>query len=280
MVQREFTETRQVDIDFMEAHFHIGKSRLGCEALQVLFGWDLSRRAEADGGFGRYELSERVADGMMISADALPYTERKTAAAVERAAHLPQRERLVGKELESLLTQNHIEARILQSQVERAALEPFDRCADRSRKRARDPDHSRVQINTDHASTGTDALGRDAGDDASPTSNVQHALAGCRAGGVDQRWCPGAEDISGGAALVALGGLVAELELFARVQIALARLALHLCRRERIALIRSQAFRLRQPQLFAHDIGAEHHRHHLVSGMPAAHALAAHAAVG
>src|SRR5215475_3501323 len=113
----------------METHFHVGKSRLRCEALQVLFGWDLSRRAEADGGFGRYELSERVADGMMISADALPHTERKTA----------------------------------------AALEPFDRCADRSRKRARDPDHSRVQINTDHASTGTDALGRDAGDDASPT---------------------------------------------------------------------------------------------------------------
>ena len=264
----------------MEAHFHIGKSRLRCEALQVLFGWDLSRRAEADGGFGRYEPSERVADGMMISADALPHTERKTAAVVEHAAHLPQRERLVGKELESLLTQNHIEARILQPQVERAALEPFDRCADRSRKRARNPDHSRIQINTDHASAGTDALRRDAGDDASPASNVQHALPGCRASGVDQRRRPGAEDISGGTALVTLGGLVAELELFARVQIALARLALHLCRRERIALIRSQAFRLRHPQLFAHDIGAEHHRHHLISGVPAAHALAAHAAVG
>src|SRR5262249_19910643 len=77
-------------------------------------------------------------------------------------------------------TQNHIEARILQSQVERAALEPFDRCADRSRKRARDPDHSRVQINTDHASTGTDALGRDAGDDASPeaTSNTRSPAVG------------------------------------------------------------------------------------------------------
>ena len=57
MVQREFIEARQVDIDFMETHFHIGKSRLRCEALQVLFGCDLSRRAEADGGFGRYEPS-------------------------------------------------------------------------------------------------------------------------------------------------------------------------------------------------------------------------------
>src|SRR5260370_8304625 len=95
---------------------------------------------------------------MMISADALPHTERKTAAVVEHAAHLPQRERLVGKELESLLTQNHIEARILQPQVERAALKPFDRCADRSRKRSRDPDHSRVQINTHHPSPGTHPL--------------------------------------------------------------------------------------------------------------------------
>src|SRR5204862_4396227 len=35
--------------------------------------------------------------------------------------------------------------------------------------------------------------------------------------------------------------------------------------RERVALIRRQAFRLRQAQLLAHDIGAEHHRHHLVA---------------
>ena len=68
-------------------------------------------------------------------------------------------------------------------------------------------------------------LRRDAGDDASPASNVQHTLAGGRASGVDQQWRPGAEDISGRAALVALGGLVAELELFARVQIVRAQLA-------------------------------------------------------
>jgi hypothetical protein len=144
---------------------------------------------------------------------------------VEHAARLLQRERLVGKELESLLTQNHIEARILQPQVERAALKPFDRRADRSRKRSRDPDHSRVQINPNHASAGTDALCRDAGDDASPASNVQHALAGGRASRVDQQRRPGAKDISGGAALVVLGGLVAELELFACVQIVPAQLA-------------------------------------------------------
>src|SRR5215470_18181647 len=80
MVQREFIETRQVDIDFMETHFHVGKPRLRCEALQVLFGWVLPRRAEADGGFGRYEASERVADGFMICPGALPHAERKTAA--------------------------------------------------------------------------------------------------------------------------------------------------------------------------------------------------------
>src|ERR1700730_7565317 len=135
---------------------------------------------------------------MMISADAFPHTERKTAAVVKHPAHLPQRERLVGKELESLLTQNHIEARILHPQVERAALEPFDRCADRSRKRSRDPDHSWVQINTDHASAGTDALRRDARDDASSASNVQHALTGGRASGVDQQRRPTAQATSAG----------------------------------------------------------------------------------
>ena len=35
-----------------------------------------------------------------------------------------------------------------------------------------------------------------------------------------------------------------------------------------------------RPELLAHDVGALHHRHHLVGGVAAAHALAAHAAVG
>ena len=49
---------------------------------------------------------------------------------------------------------------------------------------------------------------------------------------------------------------------------------------EREALLGGEAFGFRQPQFLAHDVGALHHRHHLVVGMAAAHALAAHAAVG
>src|SRR5258708_33961373 len=50
--------------------------------------------------------------------------------------------------------------------------------------------------------------------------------------------------------------------------------ALCLGHRERIALIRSQAFRFRQPQLLAHDVGARHHGLHLAPGIPGAQAPA------
>src|SRR5262249_2466888 len=131
MLQREFIDARQVDIEAMDAHLHVGKARLRCETLQVLFGRDLSRRAEAGGGFSRYEWGERSAGRWVKGAAASPSADRQTAAVAKHAAHLPQRERLVGKELQTLLTQNDVEARILQSEIERAALEPFDRCADR-----------------------------------------------------------------------------------------------------------------------------------------------------
>src|SRR5207248_8430275 len=40
------------------------------------------------------------------------------------------------------------------------------------------------------------------------------------------------------------------------------------------------SFGLREPELLAHHIRAEHHRDHLIARMPASHALAPHAAVG
>src|SRR4051812_4316584 len=48
----------------------------------------------------------------------------------------------------------------------------------------------------------------------------------------------------------------------------------------RISGLRRQAACLRQAELAAHDVRAEHDRHHLVKGVPAAHALAPHAAIG
>ena len=60
-----------------------------------------------------------------------------------------------------------------------------------------------------------------------------------------------------------------------------ARLALATLRqRERIACLGREALGFGQTKLLAHDVGAEHHRDHLVGGVAAAHALAAHAAVG
>src|SRR5579872_246692 len=49
---------------------------------------------------------------------------------------------------------------------------------------------------------------------------------------------------------------------------------------QRIALIGGQALRFGEAQLLAHHIGAEYQRNHLVEGMAAAHALAAHPAIG
>lgn len=44
--------------------------------------------------------------------------------------------------------------------------------------------------------------------------------------------------------------------------------------------ISREAFGLREPELLAHDIRAEHHGDHLVGRMPSAHAFAAHPAIG
>ena len=50
--------------------------------------------------------------------------------------------------------------------------------------------------------------------------------------------------------------------------------------RERIPRIGRQALRLRQPDLIAYDIRAQHHRDHLVLRVAAAHAFASHPAIG
>ena len=50
--------------------------------------------------------------------------------------------------------------------------------------------------------------------------------------------------------------------------------------RQRIAWIGGQTVRFRQAELLAYDVGAKHHRHHLVLGVSPAHTFAAHAAIG
>ena len=110
MVQRELIQTREVDIDPTDAHVYSGKARFCCETLQFLFGGGLPRSAKPDGGFVADKSSERFTDGAVVKPDAIPDAERETAAMTEHAAHLPQRERLIGKELQSLLAENHVKA--------------------------------------------------------------------------------------------------------------------------------------------------------------------------
>lgn len=80
MLQREFSDVRHVDIESIHSHLHVAKTRLRREALQVLFGWDLPRRAEADGRVGRDGLLEGGDDGSMIGPHTRPHAQRKTAA--------------------------------------------------------------------------------------------------------------------------------------------------------------------------------------------------------
>jgi hypothetical protein len=59
----------------------------------------LPRSAKADGGFVAHESSERFTDGTIIKPGAVPHAERETAAMVEHAPHLLQRDRFIWKEL-------------------------------------------------------------------------------------------------------------------------------------------------------------------------------------
>src|SRR5262249_60773711 len=80
MLQREFSDVRNVDIESIPSPPHVAKTRLRREALQVLFVWDLPRRAEADGRVGRDGLLEGGDDGSMIGPHTRPPAQGKTAA--------------------------------------------------------------------------------------------------------------------------------------------------------------------------------------------------------
>jgi hypothetical protein len=85
-----------------------------CETLQVLLGWDLPGRAKLRPGFVADKSSERFAYRSVVEPRTIPDAKRETSAVDEHAAHLPQRDQLVGKELQSLLAENHVEAGIWQ----------------------------------------------------------------------------------------------------------------------------------------------------------------------
>jgi len=225
MAQRELIQMGQMDIDPADAHLDAGKARSRCKMLQFLSGGGLAPAGEElDGGFVADVPGECFTNGTALAARAVPYAERETAAMLEHATHVPQRERLVGKELQPLLAENRVEAGIRQSKIERAALDPLDRCSSRCRERSRDGEHPGVQIDTNDVPTGTDALRRSASHDASPASNIQHALALRKPSAVDEQRRPGCEDVSSDVALVQFSGLPGQLP-----RLVLVRLACHLC---------------------------------------------------
>src|SRR5439155_26195199 len=140
-------QTRQVEIEPTDANSDIHKPCVCCKVLQFIFVRDLPRGTKFHGGRVAKAMRERFADCAVVWTDSDPDAERQTSATDEHAAHLPKRQRLVGKELKSLLTENRIEAGTRQSQVERTALEPLDGRARLGRERPRYSDHSRIEVN-------------------------------------------------------------------------------------------------------------------------------------
>src|SRR5438445_5714645 len=148
-----------MDIDPADAHLDAGKARSRCKMLQFLSGGGLAPAGEElDGGFVADVPGECFTNGTVVEAGAVPYAERETAAMLEHATHVPQRERLVGKELQPLLAENRVEAGIRQSKIERAALDPLDRCPSRCRERTLDGEHPAIQIDTYTAPSTTGTL--------------------------------------------------------------------------------------------------------------------------
>src|SRR5262245_63194137 len=136
MIQYELIQTGQVNIKPSDVNLHVGKARVRCKAVELIPGRHLPRGAKLRGGGVADEPSEHVADGNVVRTDAGPHTECQTAAMIEHAAHLPKRYQVIGKELQSLLTKNRVEAGVRQLQIKRAAFEPFDRRAGRRRERS------------------------------------------------------------------------------------------------------------------------------------------------
>src|SRR5256885_16111484 len=112
MVERECIEARQVDIHPANAHFHRCKAGFQCQTLQFLFGGRSARSAKVVSNVAAQVSSESFTDGSIINTDAIPHADRKASISAEDTAHFPKRERLVGKKLQSLLTQHEVEARI------------------------------------------------------------------------------------------------------------------------------------------------------------------------
>ena len=156
--------------------------------------------------------------------DGAPDGDAEAAPRPQCAPHLAEGSRAVGEELQPLLAENRVEAGIRQSKIERAALDPLDRCSSRCRERSRDGEHPGVQIDTNDVPTGTDALRRSASHDASPASNIQHALALREPSAIDKQRRPGCEDVSSDVALVQFSGLPGQLP-----RLVLVHLACHLC---------------------------------------------------
>ena len=120
--EREHVQPREVHIDPADAHVHSAKARFRGKALQLLSGRDLSRGAKLQGGCVADQSSERFADRAVVKPDAIPDAKRKAAAASEHTPHLPQCKCLVGKELQPLLTENHIHAAVPKRKIERACV--------------------------------------------------------------------------------------------------------------------------------------------------------------
>jgi hypothetical protein len=76
--------------------------------LQLLSGGRLPGSAKAVGNFDAHQSSKRFTHGTMVRPDAVPDAEHETTTMIEYAAHFPQGDQFVRKELQSLLTDSPV----------------------------------------------------------------------------------------------------------------------------------------------------------------------------
>src|SRR6266545_1469666 len=217
MIEDETVQTRQVNIEPIDANLHVGKTSFCCETLQLVLGRNLSGSAKLRRCCIANESSERFADRGVVEPLTIPDAERNAAASSENAPYLAQRERLVREKLQALLAEHRIEARIRQLKIERVALEPLNGRTGTSWQRPSHRDHAGIQIDANHVAVGSHAFRRDARHYASSASKVQDAFPCRKVGGIDQQRGPRAKDAASDHLLVSFSRIAAEVPLLVLV---------------------------------------------------------------
>ncbi len=178
------------DFDFLE-------SRLREEATQRIGVAQRERRTRPL-GHGRAEMARerfRQPGAVGVAFDRVPNRQRAASGASQYPAHLAQRRGAVGEELQPLLANHGIEARIRKRQSPRIALLPVQRRHAWRRQLTRKLKHPGIHIEARDSTTSADAQRRRACDHAGAAREVEHAPGGPQLREIQQILDPGTEHI-------------------------------------------------------------------------------------